>query len=115
MLRQSQKIFAALLALALLLAPVEFVYAHDVEPGPMPMQHQHHAEADHAAAAQGVDSGAHACGSQGGCSLCVYCSPALSHAPQVGIDRPQAPRIAAAAPAYHGIDLPVDIRPPKTL
>lgn len=117
-LRQSQKFLAALLALALLLAPIEFVYAHDGGGAQMSGEmagHGHDMTAHDHQPSDSEDAAGQDCPGKGSCSDCVYCSPALSHLPQVTLDTPQTARLAASVPANYSIDLPVDIRPPRPL
>ncbi len=109
-----KKLLSFLLALAVLLAPLEFAVAHDMgqmkAASEMLMQHDHHQQSEV------VDDGSdQTCGNQGGCTNCVYCSPALSVSAEIAIDKPDTVLSQAVFISQYSIDLPVEFRPPRQL
>ncbi len=108
-----KKLLSFLLALAVLLAPLEFAVAHDMDQmkaASEMMQHVHQQQS------QIVDDGSdQACGSQGSCTTCVYCSPALSVSAEITLDKPDSVLPQAVFISQYSIDLPVEFRPPRQL
>ena len=112
MFRGAQKLMRFLLALSVLLAPLEFAVAHDMSTmsadSEMIMQHddQHmgHAMADVAD---------HECDGQSTCNDCVYCSPALSTTTEIVLDKLMTEQAQTLFISRYSIDLPVEYRPPR--
>jgi hypothetical protein len=114
MFRGAKKLLSFFLALAVLLAPLEFAVAHEMgqmtSESIMLMQH------DHQSMSQVDDEGsAHNCDGQGICKHCVYCSPALSISFDITLDSPAAMLPQPIFISHYSIDLPVDFRPPRQL
>lgn len=118
MLHHGRKFIYSLLALVLLLAPIEFVIAHDAM---MPVQQadqlgmQHHAESQHEHHAMDDGATEHDCDGQGVCNDCVYCSPALNFMTQAEVDKPLALKLPVVTFTQFSINLPVAYRPPRQL
>jgi len=110
-----KKILSILLALAVLLAPLEFAVAHDMSQmnagNEMAMQHHDDQPMDHAMA----DSVKQECGGQSVCNDCVYCSPALSISVEIILDKLDTVLPEALFISHYSIDLPVEFRPPRQL
>ncbi len=115
MCRGIKKLMSFLLAVAVLLAPLEFAVAHDMSQmasnSETVMQH------DHPQMNQVIDEASEQeCDGQGICKNCVYCSPALSISLEISIDKPDAVQsLQAIFVSHYSIDLPVDFRPPRQL
>ncbi len=122
MLSRAKKIICSLLALAVLLAPLEFAFAHNMT---MTSQTQkqamkqimvhNHADAGMDHHSMEMDLSGSECDGQGACNDCVYCSPVLNVGSYLQLDKPDTPQPVAAAFPHYSIDLPVDIRPPRQL
>ena len=110
MFRGAQKLMRFLLALSVLLAPLEFAVAHDMSTmsadSEMIMQHMDHAMADVAD---------HECDGQNTCNDCVYCSPALSTTTEIALDKLMTEQAQTLFISRYSIDLPVEYRPPRQL
>ena len=115
MFRRINKFMSILLALAVLLAPLEFAVAHDLKqmPADSKMLVQHH---DGQQMDQAMDSNAdQECDGQSVCHDCVYCSPALSVSVEIVVDKPAAVLAQTVVTSHYSIDLPVEFRPPRQL
>lgn len=116
MLSNAKKIICSWVALAVLLVPLEFAFAHDISNVAQEMMAaHHHAEADMNHHNMDVDVTESECGSQNLCSDCVYCSPALNVSNRLQLGRLPGVEPVATVSLHDSIDLPVDIRPPKLL
>lgn len=126
-----KKLISLCLAVAVLLAPLEFSLAHEMvmqtaahkamghhasHGQERPHDSHHHAgqHASHDQHQQQPDDNSDGCKSDGFCKTCVYCSPAISSTTQIQLDRPVVIPTAIVISAY-SIDLPLDLRPPKPL
>ena len=114
MFRGVKKVMSFLLALAVLLAPLEFAVAHDMSAmaadSEMLMLHADQ-QMDHAMA----DSDEQKCDGQSSCNDCVYCSPALSITTEIALDKPISVQAQTIFVSLYSIDLPVEYRPPRQL
>lgn len=122
-----KKLISLCLAVAVLLAPLEFSLAHESmmqasaskEMGHPPGHGQelhpdcHHPSGHDQQQQQPGDNG-EGCMGDGFCKTCVYCSPAISSTTRIQLDRPMVIPTAIVISAY-SIDLPLDLRPPKSL
>jgi len=110
-----KKILSMFLALAVLLAPLEFAIAHDMNQmsigNEMAMQHHDDQSMDHAT----LDIADQECGSQSLCNDCVYCSPALSVSADVTLEKLDSVLPQILLISRYSIDLPVEFRPPRQL
>lgn len=112
MYRGAKKLMSFLLALAVLLAPLEFAAAHDMDmmqaDSEMAMQHEQYM--DHSMADESGE-----CDGQSSCNDCVYCSPAVSVAIAIMLDQPETIEPETELSTHSSIDLPVEYRPPRPL
>lgn len=116
MLSNARKFICSLLALAVLLAPLEFAVAHDMSNSVQEqMMAHHHADAGMDHHSMDMDATESNCDGQELCNDCVYCSPALNISSHFQLDRPHGAQPVAVALPHYSIDLPVDIRPPRPL
>jgi len=104
-----------LLALMVLLAPLEFAVAHDMSQmmtgNEMVMQQHDDQQMNHSMA----DGANQECSGQSTCNDCVYCSPALSVSTEITLDKPDAVLPQTIIISHYSIDLPVEFRPPRQL
>ncbi len=112
MLHQGRKFICSLLALVLLLAPIEFVVAHDAM---MSTQQADQIEMQHHGMTMDDEATELDCDGQGVCSDCVYCSPALSLMILADVEKLVAEKLPTVISRQYSIDLPVAHRPPKQL
>lgn len=105
-----------MLALAVLLAPLEFALAHDISNlASEPMMAHQHVEADMNYHGIDMDAAETECDGETACKDCVYCSPALNVSSRFQLDQLPCVQPVATASLRYSIDLPVDIRPPISL
>jgi len=114
MCRGIKKLMSFLLAVAVLLAPLEFAVAHDMSQmtsnSEMVMPH------DHSQMNQVVDDASEQeCDGQSICNDCVYCSPALSISAEITLYKPDTELPQTLFISHYCIDLPVEFRPPRQL
>ena len=121
MIARGKKTVSFLLMLALLLAPLELVFAHQGDGAGSSAVQALSCRTSHAAALDrhviSMDDQGGQCDGHGAglCKHCVYCSPALSTATTLDIIQPSVTPSTTVVVSGYSIDLPTDIRPPRQL
>lgn len=112
----TQKLIHILLALIILLTPMQFVFAQDMDTASTLSSladetSMHHQQMKHSM----TNSMDIACDDDVTCTDCAYCSPALALSSLIILGKlPSAPQLLAVV-SRTSIDLAVESRPPKQL